>query len=84
MECEMWRWTYQYPEEKCNLKCILEEYKMNQQKDNSGSMEPKMVVWRFYYQFTFNSYMFLGNLMSQLRNYMLQLSAHSKQQLNNK
>ena len=54
---------------------------MNQQENNPGPMEPEMIVWRLNYQITCNCHRFLGNLMGQLDNYMLQLSAHSKLKL---
>lgn len=70
--------AYQDPEEKCHLKWILEENNMDQEKNNSGSMEPEVVIWRLNNQFSFYGCMFLSNLMGQLGNDMLQLSAHCK------
>ena len=70
--------AYQDPEEKCHLKWILEENNMDQEKNNSGSMEPEVVIRRLNNQFSFYGCMFLSNLMGQLGNDMLQLSAHCK------
>lgn len=36
--------TYQYPEEKCNLKCVLKENEMDQEKDNPWFAEPEVVI----------------------------------------
>jgi hypothetical protein len=73
-----WRISYPYPEKKSNLKRILEKDKMDQKEDNVGPAKPKVLIRWLNYQFTFYSYMFLSNLMSQLGYYMLQLSPHSK------
>lgn len=70
--------AYPYPEKKGYLKRILKENKVDQEKDNSGPTEPEMIIWRSNYQFPFYGYMFLSNLIGQLGNYMLQLSAHRK------
>lgn len=56
---------------------------MNQEKDNVGPTEPKMIIRRLHNQFTFNSNVFLSNLMGQLANHMLQLGANGKQKLQN-
>lgn len=38
--------AYQYPEEERNFEGILEEDKMKQVEDNSGSMKPKVFIRR--------------------------------------
>lgn len=73
-----WKISYPYPEKKCNLKRILEKDKMDQEEDDAGPTKPKVRIRWLNYQFTFYGCMFLSNLMSQLGNYMLQLSPHSK------
>ena len=73
-----WRISYPYPEKKCNLKRILEKDKMDQEEDEAGPMKPKVLIRWCNYQITFYGHMFLSNLISQLVNYMLQLSPHSK------
>jgi len=46
--------VYQYPEEKCNLKSILEKNEVNQEEDNVGAMKPKVIISWLNNQFTFN------------------------------
>lgn len=36
--------TYQYPEEECDLKCVLKENEMDQEKDNPWFAEPEVVI----------------------------------------
>jgi len=36
--------AYQYPEEKCNLKCILKEDEVDQVKDNPRLAEPEVFI----------------------------------------
>ena len=55
--------AYQYPEEKCNLKCILKEDEVDQVKDNPRLAEPEVFIWWFYDHITLDRCVLLSYIM---------------------
>jgi len=71
---------YPYPEEKGNLERILKQNELNQPKNNSGPMKPKVII-RGLHSSGFMIMISTVHLLSEAHYYMLQFSTNKEQKL---